>query len=701
MANRRGFGYGYGNPYGGRGNAYSGKGIITRRSPFSKPFVDYSKEMGARTRGWFAIHKEHFDKIDETIAANKAEFAKDWEDMSNTAVYEGGNMQGHQLDGFHDPDKFGGKQIAGESADLKGLMEDYREAWLASRGIRKKVKYDKDGNVKRTRLVGWAKATDTSTEALNARTEVEQIKGYIKKAGTQKTLYKELQNALYNDEQELGIISGHNDEKQVQEYKKFMMPNNRTRYDKKGNLIIIAEDGSEMHMTELAKMQPELRNAKLPAEVNKLTNTILADKTGKHVNISTDENGVNTYSVNQNSISAEVDAQTSTWKDPDYRDYAVNGGMEVTLPDGTVTSSNYWNSDESQVMQLIYQAGFENSKSDTNDINHGLVSGRDEKGGVTELRKHNEGIDKKINALDENDPNYAQQKEELENQKKDIDPTHGMKRKWINDHNFILDKDVYVEGSDAQNKLIESLKDGGVDQGELDKVINFLNSYRDPSGAHKSMPISNFLEHGVKRFLKNGLMDAKQNDLDKNQAAATADAKAKSLAHRRSMDLKHGPDDSWKNMLLVQNTLGDDPTNISIDRISNMLGGLRNTKGDWYSIQIQDPNDSDKYVPFALFGDNRNLEAGMKLKFTVQGAEQTTITGDATTVETKGAGTTVKTVEKDDTKKTKDLTWEYEWDGNLDELKVQMTNFIGDANVLHYGKPWTGQRFNQGLPGSN
>ena len=67
MANRRGFGYGYGNPYGGGRNAYSGKGIITRRSPFSKPFVDYSKEMGVRMKGWFAIHKEHYDKIDETI----------------------------------------------------------------------------------------------------------------------------------------------------------------------------------------------------------------------------------------------------------------------------------------------------------------------------------------------------------------------------------------------------------------------------------------------------------------------------------------------------------------------------------------------------------------------------------------------------------------------------------------------------------
>ena len=62
--------------------------------------------------------------------------------------------------------------------------------------------------------------------------------------------------------------------------------------------------------------------------------------------------------------------------------------------------------------------------------------------------------------------------------------------------------------------------------------------------------------------------------------------------------------------------------------------------------------------------------------------------------------TTTEPGDKDSTKYN-DLIWEYEWDGNLDELKVQMTNFIGDANVLHYGKPWTGQRFNQGLPGSN
>lgn len=709
MANRKGGGYGYnyGNPYGGGSNAYTGDKIITRRSPFSKPFVDYSKGMGSRMMGWFKIHKEHFDEIDETIATNKADFAKHMEEAQNLAIYEGGNVQGHQLDGS----TWGGQDVAGEAADLKGLIQDYRGAWLKSRGITEKKKFDKDGNLKRTKLVGWAKKTDTSVEGINARAEAAQIKGYITKAGKQKTLYKELQDALYNDESELDIISAHNDENQVIEYKKFMDPRNKTRYDKKGNLIIIAEDGTEKHMSELANMQPELRNAELPEVVNKAANAVITNKTGKYITASTDPvSGETSYSVNQNMISAEYDARFRNLTDADFRDLSINGGQEVINEDGSVTTSNHWNSDESQIMQLMYQAGFENSKSNPNDVNHGLTSGRDEKGGIPELKqeyiKHNKEIDKKIDALDKNDPNYKQQRKELLDQWKSVDPTHGMKRKWFNDHNFILDKNVWVEGSEARNELIASLQDGGVDQDDLNKVVNYLNSYKDPSGAHKSMPISNFLEHSVKRFYKDNAIKLVQNNLDKNQAAALADRTAKRIAHEYAYDLKHGKDESWKNLMLVQNTLGNDPTNVSIDRISNMMSGLKSEKGEnWYKIEIQDPNDPNKWVLAPNYtGEERTLQGSMKLRFSVQKPEQQTTTSADPTVVTKEGASAGKTTTKPGDKnavKYQDLTWDYTWDGNLDELKVQMSNFIGDAKVIHPGLKYSGNRINLGLPGSN
>jgi len=685
MANRRG-GYNYGNPYSAGNN--------TKRSPFSKPFVDYSKGMGSRMKGWLGIHKEQFDKIDERIAANKTDYATFMEEAQNEAVFEGGEMQGHQLDGS----TYGGQEVAGEAADLRGLVQDYRNAWLKSRGITEKKKYDKDGNVKNTKTVGWGKSTDTSAAGLEGRIEAGQIKGYITKAGKQKSLYKELQNALYNDETELGILSGHNDENQMLEYKKFMDPRNKTKYDKKGNLIIIAEDGTEKFMSELSKMQPELRNAKIPGEINKI-NDIVVKNFQDYTILNTDpDTGETTYSIDQSALSAAIAAGTGHFKDADWRDWAINWSREVIGEDGTVKTSNYFNSDESQIMQLMYQGIFEDSKTNPNDVNHGLTSGRDEKGGMPDIIKHNKDIDEQIfQEVIQAKPDKERIKE-LESQKKEIDPTHGMKRKWFNDHNFILDKDVFAEGSDARNNLVESLKEGGVDGDDLNKVVNYLNSYQDPSGAAKTMPISNYLEHGAKRFMRNVMGDQVNNKLNKNQAASRSETQKDLVDFNREMMKKYG-EKGPKVSDLVARALnfegvetGRYNTNkpIDIKRLTGMLIGVNDggKTGAKLSVNYTKIFNSTETGPPSK---RVNLIKGDVIKLSWSAPSTTTATDDTTT---KAVGQETKESTK---YVSKDQDFELEYTGDKSAFHTAISNFLAGSLIESAGGSEEG---NLGLGGS-
>ena len=689
MANRRGFGYGYGNPYGGGRNAYSGKGIITRRSPFSKPFVDYSKEMGVRTRGWFAIHKEHFDKIDETIATNKSEFVTNMESAQNLAVYEGGEMQGHQLDPFHDPNKFGGEKFAGEAADLKGLTEDYRNAWLKSRNITKN---------KRGRLTGWAQASNVSAEGIEARAEAERIKGYIQKAGNQKKLYKELQNALYNDEKELGIISEHNDERQVEKYKKFMDPNNRTKYDKKGNLIIVAEDGSTIHMTELAKMQPELRNEKIPQDIHNMLDTIVKNPQN-YITYSTDpKTGKTIATENQFALSALIDNTFRGYTDEMRRDRGVNAGTEVMLPDGTVVKSNYVNSADAKIEKLMYQALHVIGKNDPNSVNYDLINERAERTGLKADEEHNQKIDDQIEALDENDPNYIQQKEDLENQKKDIDPTSGMKKNWWNDHNFIIDKNVFVEGSEARNNLIQALEDGDLPEGTLDKVLNYLDTYQDPTGNNTSMTVSNFYEHGFNRFYKDAAMNQIRSYINATEAAGEAEARKDSLAHWRAMSLKYGGRDDSRDYYkyLTSNVprdskpiwvpdLFEEFDRIDVNSLENRIQGMSEGGKTGIDLNIVRSDKSKTHLAKptteGVGAGYRGLFPGDIVEVVVDAPESNTVTIPKKGVNETDEAFKQRVIEAGTKKVTKGETVEVKYDGNYEAFMVSLASALKGTNL--------------------
>ena len=701
MANRRGFGYGYGNPYGGGRNAYSGKGIITRRSPFSKPFVDYSKEMGSRTRGWFAIHKEQFDKIDERVATNKAAYLKAM-DEAQSAIYQRDGIQGHQK-GKDEITLPNGDiiPIAGETADLQGLVEDYRQAYLKSRGIRKN---------KRGKLVGWGKSVDVTDSAVDARAEVAKVKGSLENAAAQKKLYMEQQNALYNDEGELNIVSGHTDEEGYEEYTKFMHPDNKTRYDKNGDLWIVSiEDGSEIKMSELSKLQPELTNSKLQTDINKTSEAIHNDTTGQFTMVDGDNNLI----VNEQQLSYAADSLFNPMKDGDVRDISVNHSFEIPIPgefnkDGTpkMRTVNFFNSDVSQAMQLIYQAQYDNDSNNSNSTNYDLILDRRTKKGGVEIDKHNKNIIDQIDKLDENDPNYAKDKAALEKELKG--EYSGVKAKWFNDHNFVLDKDVFIEGSDARNNLIESLENSGMDEEDLNKALNFLSEFEARAGVgDKTMSISRYLPEQVKKFYKDTWRNIVQNKIDKQKAAGKAEAIADAIEFQRDMAKKWGPEGPKVGDLVARalNFKGvgtnnwDTSTPIDIERMHGMLTGINDggktgakLNVSWSGANIpsnlNEILDDGNAVPTNL----ANLPKGAVITLRYSQPETTTVS-DETTGE-PGEGGKIKTAGAKTTKESKstakDNVFKLRYTGDKLAFWTGISNFLAGANIVTTGHDETG-----------
>ena len=700
MAKRNtGGGYGYGR--GGYGSgSYSGSGIITRRSPFSKPFVDYSKEMGTRMAGWFAVHKEQFDKIDERMATNKAAYLKAM-DEAQTAIYQRDGLQGHQKEKSEIKLSNGDIiPVAGETADLQGLVEDYREAYLKSKGITKNAK---------GKLVGWGKSADITGSAVDARAEVTKIKGSLENAAAQKKLYTEQQNALYNDEGELNIVSGHTDAEGYEEYTKFMNPDNKTSYDKNGDLWIISnEDGSKIKMSELSKLQPELTNPEHQTTINKTSEAIHNDPTGQFTMVDDEGNLI----VNEQQLSYVTDTLFNNMKDGDLRDISVNHSFEIPIPgefnnDGTpkMRTVNFFNSDVSKAMQLIYQGQYDNNSKDPNSTNHDLILDRRTKKGGIEIDEHNKKITDQISKLDENDPNYAKDKAALEKQLKG--EYSGVKAKWFNDHNFVLDKDVFVEGSDARNNLIESLENSGMGEEDLNKALNFLSEFEAKAGVgDKTMSISRYLPEQVKKFYKDTWRNIVQNKIDKQRAAGEAQASANALEFQRDMAKKWGPEGPKVGDLVAEalgfEGVGTNKWNterpIDIERMHGMLTGINDggktgakLNVSWSGANIpsnlNEILDDGNAVPTNL----ANLPTGAVITLRYSQPETTTITGDATTVETKGVNTTVKTVEKDDTKKREDNVFKLRYTGDKLAFWTGITNFLAGANIETKGFPATGK----------
>ena len=160
-----------------RGNPYAGKGMGTTQSPYVQPFVDYSRDMGKQMMGWWAVHQAELTKIEEKVETRKANFLKAMDNA--TSIYLKDGLHGHQKDGSTiqvpkldgEGNKIMGedgkpimedKVLRGETGDMQALVEEYRQNWLASRGITKN---------KRGKLTGWASGSETTGGSLEARAE--------------------------------------------------------------------------------------------------------------------------------------------------------------------------------------------------------------------------------------------------------------------------------------------------------------------------------------------------------------------------------------------------------------------------------------------------------------------------------------------------------------------------------------------------
>ena len=157
MADRRSGNY---NPYGygGRGNPYSDGGYITRRSPFSKPFVDYGKHFSAGVAKWMPIHLAYIDQMEKDISAGRTKYAEAvsaFQERSitsdqpiNEEQAEGGEVTVTEDDGSGN-ETTTTKTILGEDEDLKQFVEQYAEKYRIANNIRGKYQictktYQKD-----------------------------------------------------------------------------------------------------------------------------------------------------------------------------------------------------------------------------------------------------------------------------------------------------------------------------------------------------------------------------------------------------------------------------------------------------------------------------------------------------------------------------------------------------------------------------
>jgi hypothetical protein len=694
MAKRKYGSYGGASGYGR--NTYSGTNIITRRDPHSKPMVDFSKELGTRMQGWFAIHKEQFDKIDERISSNKQAYLTAMDD-AQAAIYSKDGIQGHQKEGTKAADFFsdsvGKDDIAGESADLQAMVEDYRKLYLESKGIRKN---------KKGRLVGFGKSAQVSGGTLEKRNEANKMKLAMENAAGDKALYKEKQNALYNDMGELNIISAHTDGGELEEYEKFMHPDNKTRYDRKtGNMFVIAADGEEKSMKEIAKFEPKSENKKLQTDINATSSKILTDKTGQFIQVDSNDG---TSTPNEQQLSQAVDSMVNNMTIDDIGDVSVNHSWDVPVLDesgnpvmnldGTpqLQTVNYFNSDPSQAMQLIYQGAFEVDRGDENSMNYQLIGDRGDKVGAGKIAEFNAELKKQLDNGDITQEDYDNKLKQESRMVKD---------RWFNDKNFILDKDLFVEGSDARKKLITSLEAGGLSEEDLNKTLNFLNTFEAPSAlSNKSMSIARYHEESFKKYYRDAFRSGIQANIDKSKVAARAGSYSDLLEHNRDMDKKWGPQgpkvsDLVRHALNFKSTQDGgykyDPDAINIERFHNLLTGIKGADGNTrLSVKFTGDNIPTSLNQMLSKGDSvpsnyQNLKKGDIIELSLDDFTKTTQKGKTVTEE----GKDVTTV--DAGKVTERKSFRLRYTGDIIAFHTAITNFLAGAEIETPGSEETGK----------
>jgi hypothetical protein len=454
--------------YGGyRGNPYAGKGMGLTQSPYVEPFVDYSRDMGKQMRSWYQIHQENLNKIEEKVEGRKTDFLTAVDNARSIYLKDG--LHGHQKDGStiqvpkldgegkkilideNDPDKgfeMEDKVLKGEGGDMKALVEEYRQTWLASRGITKN---------KRGKLTGWASGSETTGGSLEARAEAEKIKATMEDFAADKSLYKEEQAALYNDLGDLNMIGLQTENESYDDYVKFMHPDNKTEFVKGKGMMIYSSDGDSMSMKDLSKLKPDLENPELQTNLNKGVDKFSSGDLNKYV-INTqvptaDGKGFTTQqSLNIGMISRDIDTLFNGMNYDDIRDIIMNHSFR----DNEGNPVNFYNSDVSNSLSTIYQLQAKRDLDWPGSVNHKMLKEREKNGKLTS------------------------------------------KEKYFNDGNFVLDAE-YIES--LQGMSAKEMEQLGLNKEEAENMRNFISNFEMPENLRgKNMPMSRYVQEKVKDY---------------------------------------------------------------------------------------------------------------------------------------------------------------------------------------------------------
>lgn len=564
-----------------RGNPYAGRGMGATQSPYVQPFVDYSRDMGKQMMSWNMIHQNNLNKIEEKVETRKADFLKAMDNA--TSIYLKDGLHGHQKDGStiqvpkldgegnkilidkDDPEKgfqMEDKVLRGESGDMQALVEEYRQNWLASRGITKKVKYDKDGNVKKTRLTGWASGSETTGASLEARAEAEKTKAIMEDFAADKSLYKEEQAALYNDLGDLNMIGLQTENESYDDYVKFMHPDNKTEFVKGKGMMIYASDGTSISMKELSKLKPDLENPELQTNVNKVVDNFSSADLSKYIintQVSDGKGGFTTeQSLNIGMISRDIDTLFNGMSYDDIRDIIMNHSFR----DNKGNPVNFYNSDISKSLQAIYEAQAANDLQ-KNGVNYDMLKGREDKGKLL------------------------------------------YKEKYFNDGNFIIDAD-FIEKVKNDPTELERL---GLSKEEAETMNNFISNFQMPENLRgKNMPMSRYVQEKVKDYYGKIGQELVNSRLSapKPTDEFAEEMKLKWAQHIEKVNARKGKEakelrdflseqgDEWTLLNQINFVTGENPEKINKERFVNMFDGITNDDGAVVSFDIKQGNQGSE-----------------------------------------------------------------------------------------------------------
>tara|TARA_Y100001963_G_scaffold41662_1_gene58342 strand:- start:397 stop:2478 length:2082 start_codon:yes stop_codon:yes gene_type:complete len=669
MANRRSGGYYNPYGYGGRGNPYSGKGIITRRSPFSEPFVDYGKHFSAGVAKWMPIHLAYFDQMEKNISEGRTKYAEDVAafreraETTNQPINEeqqsGGEVTTTEIDDDGN-ETTTTKTILGEDEDLKQFVEQYAEKYRIANNIRGKYykRGKKKGQLKK--YVGFGGGESITEEGIAARADLKRIERAVETAKADKINYNTIQNEFYNDSETQRIIGAQTKNHEYDRFMKFIDRDNLTRFDQQtGEMFIVAKDCKappcEISVTELAKLKPDLVNKEKISTLRTQLRTVLDPKTiGNFTRVNQVKTGEfkdgvevmkDVREIDYGAIYDHLNLHTQGWNYDDFRN-AIHNDTTMSF-DGKAVQSPY-SSNEFRVLDIIYKAQASMDSKDENSINYKLLKDREEEYGM---------------------PNGAHQK-------------------FTNDQNFIINKDLFNSESDINNKLLGELSDmvnagviTGLEALEVANYVNVMGNYAD--GHHitalqeNNQTISTIATDAYKRLQINTIKDALEGNIKSSQMPTHKQIMDRDESARkwRELDLKERQFEHKKIMDDIESEESDFTLIDHIDEVfSYKLGNnpekIKNSDLAMHFTGLPIMSSDNKKV-----GEMNLLVAKPDLEFLKKGdvltIEYNTF-GDQTTI---GKSKTIKQ-EKSELRKPSYIIF----NGDLETLKSELNKRLYEAS---------------------